>query len=111
MALGCRAVGFCRVFWKLSHTREHEENFPKNHTGRRQGKIKRLHEVHSTHGSALASAPGSRMAGRKTGALMRRLKTKPNAYPETPGPRNCMRTGGNTRACEKCGSTPAVLHM
>ena len=32
MALGCRAVGFCRVFWKLSHTREHEENFPKNHT-------------------------------------------------------------------------------
>ena len=41
---------------------------------------------------------------------MRRLKTKPNAYPEIPGPRNCMRTGGNTRACEKCGSTPAVLH-
>ena len=27
-----------------------------------------------------------------------------------PGPRNCMRRNGNTRACEKCGSTPAILH-
>ena len=31
-------------------------------------------------------------------------------YPATPGPRNCLRTSENTRACEKCGCTPAVLH-
>jgi len=42
---------------------------------------------------------------------MPRTKTTAKAYPETPGPRNCMRTNGNTRACEKCGSTPGVLHM
>jgi hypothetical protein len=41
---------------------------------------------------------------------MHRTKAKPKAYPETPGPRNCLRTNGNTRACETCGCTPAVLH-
>jgi len=38
------------------------------------------------------------------------MTTKQKIYPATPGPRNCMRTSGNTRACEKCGCTPAVLH-
>jgi hypothetical protein len=41
---------------------------------------------------------------------MPRTRAKPKAYPEKPGPRNCMRTTGSTRACEKCGSTPAILH-
>jgi hypothetical protein len=28
-----------------------------------------------------------------------KTKRKPKTYPETPGPRNCMRLSGNTRAC------------
>ena len=50
-------------------------------------------------------------------APKRRLASEPGVmtpkrkiYPATPGPRNCLRTSGNTRACEKCGCTPAVLH-
>ncbi len=41
---------------------------------------------------------------------MHKTKIKQNAYPKTAGPRNCMRTSGNTRACEKCGCTPIVKH-
>jgi hypothetical protein len=28
----------------------------------------------------------------------------------TPGPRNCMRTGGNTGSCDVCTAKPPVLH-
>ena len=43
----------------------------------------------------------------KTVAVLARLE---DPYSTTPGPRNCLRVSQNMRPCEKCGSTPAVLH-
>lgn len=38
-----------------------------------------------------------------------RMRRREHSAPA--GPRNCMRTNGNPRACEKCGCTPTVLHV
>ncbi len=42
---------------------------------------------------------------------MKRTKTERKLHRATPpGPRNCMRVSPNSRACDGCDCTPAVLH-